>query len=72
MNPPSMSHEEVLRASLAGLRREHRDLDAAIAALEAAGPAADLLATRRLKKRKLLLRDRIRAIEDELNPDIIA
>jgi len=69
--PAEMTHEEVLRIKLAVLRREHRDLDAAIDALQATvGP--DRLALRRLKKRKLVLKDRIARIEDELTPDIIA
>lgn len=66
-----MSHEEVLRLRLAGLQREHRDLDDAIHALEETG-RADQLTLRRLKKQKLALKDRIAAIEDELTPDIIA
>jgi hypothetical protein len=60
-----------LQAELGRLREEHRDLDAAIAAL-AEKPAPDQLQMQRLKKRKLHLRDRIRVIEDELLPDIIA
>lgn len=53
------------------LRMEHRDLDSAIAALAGAA-TADQLALARLKKRKLLLRDEIHWIEDQLIPDIIA
>jgi hypothetical protein len=56
---------------VARLQQEHRDLDAAIFAL-AASPGSDLIQVQRLKKRKLVLRDRIRAIEDQLTPDIIA
>ena len=63
--------ETELRAQLARLRQEHRDLDAAIGALEGA-PASDILQIQRLKKRKLVLRDRISFIEDQLTPDIIA
>ena len=63
--------ESELRAQLARLRQEHRDLDAAIEALQAA-PGADILQIQRLKKRKLYLRDRISFIEDQLTPDIIA
>lgn len=63
--------ERTLREQLARLQQEHRDLDAAIAALQAS-PAADLIQIQRLKKRKLVLRDRIRAVEDQLTPDIIA
>jgi hypothetical protein len=68
-----MTHEEEreLRELLARLQQEHRDLDAAIAAL-AESPGSDLIQVQRLKKRKLMLRDRIRAIEDQLTPDIIA
>jgi hypothetical protein len=63
--------ERELRAQLARLLQEHRDLDAAIAALEES-PGADILQVQRLKKRKQQQRDRINAIEDQLTPDIIA
>jgi hypothetical protein len=53
------------------LQQEHRDLDAAISALMNS-PGSDVIQVQRLKKRKLVLRDRIRAIEDQLTPDIIA
>jgi hypothetical protein len=56
---------------LTRLRQEHRDLDAAIAALQLL-PAPDLLQLQRLKKRKLQLRDRIQFVEDQITPDIIA
>ncbi len=64
--------EEIeLRAQLERLRQEHRDLDTAIEALQVS-PASDILQIQRLKKRKLVLRDRITFIEDQLTPDIIA
>lgn len=63
--------ERELREELARLQQEHRDLDAAIAAL-ALSPGSDLIQVQRLKKRKLILRDRIRVLEDQLTPDIIA
>jgi len=63
--------ESELRAQLARLQQEHRDLDAAIAALHHS-PGSDLIQVQRLKKRKLVLRDRISYIEDQLTPDIIA
>ena len=63
--------EAELRSQLARLRQEHRDLDAAIEALQGS-PAADVLQVQRLKKRKLVLRDRMTFIEDQLTPDIIA
>jgi len=65
------AHEAVDAARLAWLRTEHRDLDAAIDALES-GLAKDQLQLARLKKRKLRLRDEIAALEDNLVPDIIA
>ena len=63
--------EEVQQVELAELRREHRDLDDAIEALQETG-RADTLRLRRLKKQKLALKDRIRVLEDRLTPDIIA
>ena len=63
--------ETQLKAQLERLRQEHRDLDAAIAALQTV-PGSDILQVQRLKKRKLYLRDRISHIEDQLTPDIIA
>lgn len=64
-------NEEELRRRLAMLRTEHRDLDAAIAALVAT-ESQDQLQIARLKKRKLQLKDQIAMIEDYLTPDIIA
>lgn len=66
-----MEQLEVLRVELGVLKREHRDLDDAIRALEATG-TADMLTLRRLKKQKLSLKDRIAALEDRIFPDIIA
>ena len=63
--------ERALRDWLARLQQEHRDLDAAIADL-AFSPGSDLIQVQRLKKRKLVLRDKIRRIEDQITPDIIA
>jgi hypothetical protein len=63
--------ERELRAQLARLLQEHRDLDAAIEALQVS-PGSDLLQVQRLKKRKLFLRDRIRFAENQLTPYIIA
>jgi hypothetical protein len=74
MNAPSdmsLKSDEVLRIELEVFRRQHRDLDEAIAALveKATG---DQLTIKRLKKQKLTLKDRIAQIEDRLTPDIIA
>jgi hypothetical protein len=63
--------EAVLRARLAELTQEHRDLDAALSALVASG-THDQIQITRLKKRKLQLKDLIARIEDDLLPDIIA
>ena len=63
--------EEEMRKRLEMLKVEHRDLDAAIEALAAAG-ASDQLQIARLKKRKLKLKDQIALIQDYLIPDIIA
>jgi hypothetical protein len=60
-----------LRAQLAALMQEHRDLDTAIAAMVDSG-VRDQLQLSRLKKRKLQLKDQIARIEDALLPDIIA
>lgn len=55
-------------ARLAALRLEHRDLDAAIARLQV-DIQADELAVKRLKKRKLQLKDQIARLESDLIPD---
>lgn len=65
-----MNLEDIMRR-VELLRQEHRDLDSAIAALADSG-ATDQLQLARLKKRKLMLRDEIAALEDALIPDIIA
>ena len=65
-----MDDDQIARR-LDALRQEHRDLDAAIDALAAAG-ATDQLQVARLKKRKLKLRDEMTSLEDQLIPDIIA
>jgi hypothetical protein len=62
---------EALKAKLASLKTEHRELDDTIARLAERSPV-DQLELQRLKKRKLLLKDRITKIENELLPDIIA
>ncbi|MEX0305323.1 MAG: YdcH family protein [Leisingera sp.] len=74
MNAPtdvSMKTDEVLRVELEVFRRQHRDLDEAISALEERA-TSDQLTIRRLKKQKLVLKDKIALIEDRLTPDIIA
>ena len=56
---------------LAELRVEHRDLDEVIARL-LEGPYVDQLQVRRMKKRKLMLKDLIARLESELIPDLDA
>ncbi|GAB1393478.1 hypothetical protein MASR1M60_16410 [Rhodocyclaceae bacterium] len=60
-----------LHVQLMELKIEHQDLGEAIARLEDAPPLDELL-LRRMKKRKLQLKDRITAIERLLGPDLIA
>jgi len=68
--PPEINEAD-LQAELQQLRIEHKDISDAVEALEAIGQA-DQLQIRRFKRRKLMLKDRIRQIEDQLTPDIIA
>ncbi|PRY76923.1 hypothetical protein CLV80_107100 [Yoonia maritima] len=70
-NSAKMDQIEVLRVKLEVLRQEHRDLDTAIGALHE-NPTADMLTLKRLKRQKLMLKDRIVALEDRILPDIIA
>ena len=62
---------EMLRERLNQLKQQHRDFDADITSLELTG-TADQLQLRRLKKQKLLLKDQIAEVEDQMLPDIIA
>lgn len=68
-----MNEEEIAatRANLAELHVEHHDLDLVIDHLRLSPPPDDLL-IRRLKKRKLLLKDRITQLEGMLEPDVQA
>ena len=67
----SMKRKDVLQLELEVLRSEHRDLDEAISALGKT-PSSDSLTVQRLKKRKLVLKDKISYLEDQITPDIIA
>lgn len=69
MREPTDSTKTV--RALAELRQEHRDLDVAIARL-AADPTADELAIKRLKKRKLQIKDAVSRLESALIPDLDA
>ena len=68
-----MKHREteLLQEKLAQLKSEHRDLDDVIARISEDVPF-DQIQVKRLKKRKLLLKDQILQIESQLLPDIIA
>jgi hypothetical protein len=62
---------EAIKAKLAALKSEHRDLDEVIDRL-LEKPPFDQLQLQRLKKRKLGLKDQIIKLESKLIPDIIA
>ncbi len=66
-----LDEEAMLREELARLEEDHRALDAAIDALSQSG-IYNQLQVQRLKKRKLVLKDQIACINDQLTPDIIA
>ena len=68
---PEMESDEVLRVRLDVMRQEHRDLDDELSNLDE-GALSDLFLIKRLKRRKLMLKDLITAIENRLTPDIIA
>ena len=63
--------EREVREKLAVLRAEHRDLDERIVSLEN-GQSNDQVTIKRLKKQKLLIKDQITSLEDQITPDIIA
>lgn len=65
------NREAEMRLKLQQLRIEHRDLDDVIKRLSA-DPTVDQLRMKRLKKKKLLLKDMIARIENDLIPDDIA
>ncbi len=62
---------ELIRARLAELRLEHRDMDEIITLLSRDG-IVDTLQIQRLKKRKLVLKDMIARLESQLIPDLDA
>lgn len=70
---PDLTVEErrVLEGKLADLRVEHRDLDDITTRLEAE-PVRDELQIRRIKKRKLVLKDQILLLERQLGPNLLA
>ena len=66
-----MDETEPLRKKLSDLKAEHPQLDDEISGLLESGNV-DQLEIQRLKKRKLLLKDEILQVENQLLPDIIA
>lgn len=68
MQPLDPAEQSRMRQRLVELRTEHRDLDAAIARLQA-DIQSDELSVKRLKKRKLQLKDSIERLESALIPD---
>ena len=68
----AMSDQEQteIRLEYAKLKQEHTDFDAAINAMIATG--CDPLQIQRMKKKKLALKDKMKALEDRIIPDIIA
>lgn len=64
-------NDDGIRQQLEMLKIEHRDMDAAIIALQVQG-VPDQLQIARLKRRKLALKDQILRLEDQLVPDILA
>lgn len=66
-----MTERQALERRLHALRQEHRDLDDVIARLTEHAPF-DQLRLQRLKKRKLVLKDKMAHLSEQLHPDIIA
>jgi hypothetical protein len=59
-----------VRLIVARLRQEHEDFDAAINAMIATG--CDQLRVQRMKKKKLVIKDKLSKLEDQIIPDITA
>jgi hypothetical protein len=71
MMPTTLESSEDIKRRIGELNLEHRDLDRAIEALEL-NPLHDELQLKRLKKRKLMLKDQIFMLQRQLVPDIPA
>ncbi len=67
----TQSDMEALKQQINELNQEHRDLDDVIAKL-AGSPGQDQLQLQRLKKKKLLLKDKLLYLERQLTPDVPA
>ena len=66
-----MEDKDKLLEILKNFEQEHRDLDEILIQLQEKN-TVDLLQIQRLKKRKLILKDKIIEIRNSLEPDIIA
>lgn len=71
MTTATVESSEEIKRRIGELHIEHRDLDRAIEALEQS-PVFDELQLKRLKKRKLMLKDQIFMLQRQLVPDIPA
>mgnify|MGYP006132741751 FL=1 len=63
--------KNLLIDKLKNLEQEHRDIDEVLTQLQEK-QTIDLLQIKRLKKRKLLLKDKIFYLKNKIEPDIIA
>jgi hypothetical protein len=66
-----MERRELLIKQLKEFQEEHRDLDTILIQLQEK-QTIDFVQIKRLKKRKLLLKDKIRSLKNNIEPDIIA
>ena len=66
-----MESSELLIKQLKEYKEEHRDLDAILIQLQEK-QTIDFVHIKRLKKIKLLLKDKIRSLKNKIEPDIIA
>ena len=66
-----MNEKNELLNKLHRLEQEHRDLDEVLIQLQEK-QTIDLLQIQRLKKRKLILKDKINFLRNKMEPDIIA
>lgn len=66
-----MGRRELLIKQLKEFQEEHRDLDTILIQLQEK-QTIDFVQIKRLKKRKLLLKDKIRSLKNNIEPDIIA
>jgi len=66
-----MQNIEILNKQLKECEQEHRDLDEILIQLQEK-QTVDFLQIKRIKKRKLILKDKILSLKNKIEPDIIA